>query len=136
MHFPDDTQLEKRFLLGDSIRSMYAFVHSTVLDNVKPIMLVICASTLISRSHPSDPCIHRLTIEEWCALKSGAWNSRATSKNRPCPHLALQLCLLDNILGRSHSSSPSFTVCPSAFRRTNSHSSPPSPTDISRPISI
>ncbi|KAI0027958.1 hypothetical protein K488DRAFT_90266 [Vararia minispora EC-137] len=64
MHFPDDTQLEKRFSLGDSIRSMYAFVHSTVLDNVKPIMLVIFRGLELARdeqkstlSPPRSPAV-------------------------------------------------------------------------------
>ncbi|KAI0084107.1 hypothetical protein BDY19DRAFT_973857 [Irpex rosettiformis] len=41
VRFPDRTQLEKTFHSGDKIRSVYAFVRSSLRENVKPIKFVL-----------------------------------------------------------------------------------------------
>jgi tether containing UBX domain for GLUT4 len=42
IRFSDQTQLEKVFLSSDKIRSVYAFVRSSLRDDVKPIKFVLC----------------------------------------------------------------------------------------------
>ncbi|KAI0027402.1 hypothetical protein K488DRAFT_25221, partial [Vararia minispora EC-137] len=41
VRFPDGTQLEKRFPSTDKIRSVYAFVRTTLHEDVKPIKFVL-----------------------------------------------------------------------------------------------
>ena len=42
VRFSDRTQLEKTFSSSDKIRSVYAFVRSSLRDDVKPIKFILC----------------------------------------------------------------------------------------------
>lgn len=45
VRFSDRTQLEKTFSSSDKIRSVYAFVRSSLRDGVKPIKFILCPWT-------------------------------------------------------------------------------------------
>ena len=45
IRFTDRTQLEKTFPSTDKIRSVYAFVRSSLRDDVKPVKFILCMST-------------------------------------------------------------------------------------------
>lgn len=46
IRFTDRTQLEKIFTSTDKIRSVYAFVRSSLRDDVKPIKFILCKAVL------------------------------------------------------------------------------------------
>ncbi|KAF8838600.1 hypothetical protein BDN67DRAFT_1070630 [Paxillus ammoniavirescens] len=64
IRFSDQTQLEKVFLSSDKIRSVYAFVRSSLRDDVKPIKFVLYQSPPKRDLKVSDPKIRDLTLAE------------------------------------------------------------------------
>src|ERR1700685_4440936 len=55
IRFTDRTQLEKIFPSTDKIRSVYAFVRSSLRDDVKPIKFILCKTGFcISKSKTHD----------------------------------------------------------------------------------
>ncbi|KAF7967286.1 hypothetical protein HWV62_44655 [Athelia sp. TMB] len=50
VRFTDRTQLERTFPSTDKIRSVYAFVRSSLRDDVKPIKFVLCMHPINART--------------------------------------------------------------------------------------
>jgi tether containing UBX domain for GLUT4 len=50
IRFTDRTQLEKVFPSTDKIRSVYAFVRSSLREDVKPIKFILCMPCLLGNS--------------------------------------------------------------------------------------
>jgi tether containing UBX domain for GLUT4 len=51
IRFTDRTQLEKVFSSTDKIRSVYAFVRSSLREDVKPIKFILCMPVLQDDRH-------------------------------------------------------------------------------------
>jgi len=64
IRFSDQTQLEKVFLSSDKIRSVYAFVRSSLRDDVKPIKFVLYQAPPKRDLKVSDPKVRDLTLAE------------------------------------------------------------------------
>jgi len=64
IRFPDRTQLEKTFSSTDKIRSVYAFVRSSLRDDIKPIKFVLYQSPPKRDLKVSDPKVRDLTLAE------------------------------------------------------------------------
>jgi len=64
VRFTDRTQLEKIFPSTDKIRSVYAFVRSSLRDDVKPIKFVLYQSLPKREFKVSDPQVRDLTLAE------------------------------------------------------------------------
>ncbi|EGN99032.1 hypothetical protein SERLA73DRAFT_90181, partial [Serpula lacrymans var. lacrymans S7.3] len=64
IRFTDRTQLEKVFLSTEKIRSVYAFVRSSLRDNVKPIKFVLYQTPPKQDFKVSDPKVRDLTLAE------------------------------------------------------------------------
>ncbi|KAH0833160.1 hypothetical protein J3R83DRAFT_12186 [Lanmaoa asiatica] len=62
--FSDRTQLEKIFPSSDKIRSVYAFVRSSLRDDVKPIKFILYQSPPKRDLKVSDPKVRDLTLAE------------------------------------------------------------------------
>jgi len=62
--FPDQTQLEKTFPSTDKIRSVYAFVRSSLRDDVKSIKFILAQSPPKRDLKVSDPNVRDLTLAE------------------------------------------------------------------------
>ncbi|KAN0093111.1 hypothetical protein V8E55_003895 [Tylopilus felleus] len=64
VRFSDRTQLEKTFPSSDKIRSVYAFVRSSLRDDVKPIKFILYQSPPKRDLKVSDPKVRDLTLAE------------------------------------------------------------------------
>jgi len=64
IRFSDRTQLEKTFSSSDKIRSVYAFVRSSLRDDVKPIKFILYQSPPKRDLKVSDPKVRDLTLFE------------------------------------------------------------------------
>jgi len=64
IRFSDRTQLEKTFPSTDKIRSVYAFVRSSLRDDVKPIKFILYQSPPKRDLKVSDPKVRDLTLVE------------------------------------------------------------------------
>ncbi|KAF8558096.1 hypothetical protein OG21DRAFT_1475070 [Imleria badia] len=64
VRFSDLTQLEKIFPSSDKIRSVYAFVRSSLRDDVKPIKFILYQSPPKRDLKVSDPKVRDLTLAE------------------------------------------------------------------------
>ncbi|KIK94221.1 hypothetical protein PAXRUDRAFT_828214 [Paxillus rubicundulus Ve08.2h10] len=64
IRFSDQTQLEKIFLSSDKIRSVYAFVRSSLRDDVKPTKFVLYQAPPKRDLKVSDPKVKDLTLAE------------------------------------------------------------------------
>jgi len=64
VRFSDRTQLEKTFSSSDKIRSVYAFVRSSLRDDVKPIKFILYQSPPKRDFKVSDPKVRDLTLFE------------------------------------------------------------------------
>jgi len=64
VRFSDRTQLEKTFPSSDKIRSVYAFVRSSLHDDVKPIKFILYQSPPKRDLKVSDPKVRDLTLAE------------------------------------------------------------------------
>ncbi|KAF9243563.1 hypothetical protein BU15DRAFT_43092 [Melanogaster broomeanus] len=64
IRFSDRTQLEKIFPSTDKIRSVYAFVRSSLRDDVKPIKFILYQSPPKRDLKVSDPGVRDLTLAE------------------------------------------------------------------------
>ncbi|KAG6334116.1 hypothetical protein ID866_4978 [Astraeus odoratus] len=64
VRFSDRTQLEKTFPSSDRIRSVYAFVHSSLRDDVKPVDFVLYQSPPKREFKMSDPKVRELSLSE------------------------------------------------------------------------
>jgi len=62
--FPDRTQLERTFPSTDKIKSVYAFVRSSLRDDVKPIKFVLYQAPPRREFKVSDPQVRNLTLFE------------------------------------------------------------------------
>ena len=62
--FPDRTQLEKTFLSTDKIRSIYAFVRSSLRDDIKPIKFILYQTPPKRDLKVSDPKVRDLTLAQ------------------------------------------------------------------------
>ncbi|KAI0688102.1 hypothetical protein BC835DRAFT_1419442 [Cytidiella melzeri] len=60
--FPDRTQLEKAFPSGDRIRSVYAFVRSSLREDVKPVKFVLYQTPPKRELKVSDLKVRDLTL--------------------------------------------------------------------------
>ncbi|KAH7919368.1 hypothetical protein BV22DRAFT_1040964 [Leucogyrophana mollusca] len=64
VRFSDRTQLEKTFPSTDKIRSVYAFVRSSLRDDVKPIKFILYQSPPKRDLKVSDPKVRDLSLAE------------------------------------------------------------------------
>jgi len=64
IRFTDQTQLEKVFLSTDKIRSVYAFVRSSLREEVRPIKFILYQSPPKRDLKVSDPKVRDLTLSE------------------------------------------------------------------------
>ncbi|KAG8213165.1 hypothetical protein J3R82DRAFT_11574, partial [Butyriboletus roseoflavus] len=64
VRFSDRTQLEKTFPSLDKIRSVYAFVRSSLRDDVKPIKFILYQSPPKRDLKVSDPKVRDLSLAE------------------------------------------------------------------------
>ncbi|KAH7884572.1 hypothetical protein F5I97DRAFT_1929418 [Phlebopus sp. FC_14] len=64
VRFSDRTQLEKTFPSMDKIRSVYAFVRSSLRDDVKPIKFILYQTPPKRDLKVSDPKVRDLTLAE------------------------------------------------------------------------
>jgi tether containing UBX domain for GLUT4 len=64
VRFSDRTQLEKTFPSTDKIRSVYAFVRSSLRDDVKPVKFILYQSPPKRDLKVSDPKVRDLTLAE------------------------------------------------------------------------
>jgi len=64
IRFSDRTQLEKTFPSTDKIRSVYAFVRSSLRDDVKPVKFILYQSPPKRDLKVSDPKVRDLTLAE------------------------------------------------------------------------
>lgn len=64
IRFTDRTQLERTFPSTDKIRSVYAFVRSSLRDDVKPVKFILYQSPPKRDLKVSDPQVRDLTLAE------------------------------------------------------------------------
>lgn len=62
VRFPDRTQLEKTFPSSDKIRAVYAFVRSSLREDVKPIKFVLYQTPPKRELKVSDPNVRDLSL--------------------------------------------------------------------------
>ncbi|EIW84180.1 hypothetical protein CONPUDRAFT_119806 [Coniophora puteana RWD-64-598 SS2] len=94
--FPDRTQLEKVFPSTDKIRSIYAFVRSSLRDDVKPIKFILYQTPPKRDLRVSDPNVRDLTLAQLQLAPSSILMLRfedehLNSTQMPAPILPLML---------------------------------------------
>jgi len=94
--FPDRTQLEKVFPSTDKIRSVYAFVRSSLRDDVKPIKFILYQTPPKRDLKVSDPNVRDLTLVQLQLAPSSILmlrfeDERLNSTQMPAPILPLML---------------------------------------------
>ncbi|KDQ59206.1 hypothetical protein JAAARDRAFT_33943 [Jaapia argillacea MUCL 33604] len=102
--FPDRTMLEKSFPSSDKIRAVYAFVRSSLRDDVKPIKFILYQSPPKRDLKVSDPQVRDLSLSQLQLAPASILLLRFEDES--LNHSSLPAPLLPSILSQSQDLPP------------------------------